>query len=657
MKPSVQTYNTQVGNITPQSTTAFGIAAGAEEFVMDMLAGLYANRSLAMLREYTVNAIDSHKEAGNPAPVEVELPSSLRPVFVVRDHGLGMTIDEVQYFYTQYGASTKREANVATGMFGIGCKSAFAYTSQFTVIAVKNGVKVTALVRKNEQNKGVFEVIDTVVVDEPNGVEVQIPVKNVIEFNRQAETFFPFVDKGAVLVNGKPWASIFDTGTKLDDDIVVTDLVGSDTIVMGNVPYPLPYNTELSDNLGYRSHVVARVDIGFVMPAPPRESLVLTDPVTADTVQTIKRFVDDELVKRAKADVASAPTPHEASKRQYAWRSMIVNVADRVFTYHGDVVPNTTKIVGYLWTVGAYGKQSSRFTYMSNEKWTDEHTLVIVGCPNRSLTREEKNVVEERYPDATQVFTVHSMTYPQDIRWVDPARVVEYTDIKPVREPKERQPRKAPERVKYAKHLSGAGFISVEARDIDEAEVVYIVRSDNGHRPEWNKWTRDQYRKEVVTVLQRIDPEVAIVLLNLSEVERFCKLFPHAQTVPAYLQAKLTQVEAGLTDDAFSDVSLNHWLTRREDLADPEAVALKRRIEAVASVSEQLRLRTTLISYGNNGLVETTLVGVKGNSNLADEVKVWEKKYPMCDFTWTRDHTDQDEIDYINALYFHRNNR
>ncbi len=77
--------------------------------VMSLLTDLYSDPELAVIREYSTNARDSHIMAGVPhLPIKVTLPNGMSPYFKVQDFGLGMSVSDIEETYSKYGASTKR---------------------------------------------------------------------------------------------------------------------------------------------------------------------------------------------------------------------------------------------------------------------------------------------------------------------------------------------------------------------------------------------------------------------------------------------------------------------------------------------------------------------------------------------------------------------
>ena len=115
---------------------AFGIKKEGISHIFNVLRNqLYSDKILAVIREYSCNAVDAHTEVGkNEEPIVVTLPNKLLLEFKVRDFGRGLTETEIGEIYAMYGESTKRGTNEQIGQLGLGCKSAFAYGDNFIII-------------------------------------------------------------------------------------------------------------------------------------------------------------------------------------------------------------------------------------------------------------------------------------------------------------------------------------------------------------------------------------------------------------------------------------------------------------------------------------------------------------------------------------------
>lgn len=159
--------------------TSYDFNIGDVSTIIDILRNrLYSNPIQTLTQEYLSNARDSHREAGKAeVPIRVTLPTKLDSSLKIRDFGVGLSKDRVRDVFVSYGISTKRKDNVQTGGFGLGAKSAWAYTDSFVVVSYFNGVCSTYIAHTGKSSNGTFELINECGTNEPNGVEVQIPVK------------------------------------------------------------------------------------------------------------------------------------------------------------------------------------------------------------------------------------------------------------------------------------------------------------------------------------------------------------------------------------------------------------------------------------------------------------------------------------------------
>ena len=133
MKP---TFQQDVIESTIQSDYDFSIKQSAHAFQV-LSNSLYSNKILAVVREYLTNALDAQIASGVKTPFSVTLPSDNELLgnnyWQVRDYGTGLSEEDIKEFYCTYFSSSKQSSNDFTGMLGLGCKSAFAYTQEFTV--------------------------------------------------------------------------------------------------------------------------------------------------------------------------------------------------------------------------------------------------------------------------------------------------------------------------------------------------------------------------------------------------------------------------------------------------------------------------------------------------------------------------------------------
>jgi hypothetical protein len=170
------------GTMTAQKEVTFGIKSSMMGHVMKILSNMYSDPSLAVAREYISNAVDAHRAARkaglNPPPMEVKTPSTLDPVFEVRDYGKGMSAPDTMDLLSNFGASgdDKRSSDDAIGGFGIGSKCAFAVCDSFNYTVWHGGYQRTWLCTvKGDASKALQLLLETP-SDEPTGVKVSVPI-------------------------------------------------------------------------------------------------------------------------------------------------------------------------------------------------------------------------------------------------------------------------------------------------------------------------------------------------------------------------------------------------------------------------------------------------------------------------------------------------
>lgn len=160
---------------------------------------MYSNPIKTVIREYASNARDAHREVGkHDVPIKVYLPD-IEPLLRIRDFGPGIAPDRMVNVFLRYGSSTKRDSNEQTGGFGIGCKSAFAYSDQFTIVTFipdESGqmIRRSYISYIDESNVGKMRLVSQAETDEPQGTEICISVKpqDVDHFIEAAKSVFKF---------------------------------------------------------------------------------------------------------------------------------------------------------------------------------------------------------------------------------------------------------------------------------------------------------------------------------------------------------------------------------------------------------------------------------------------------------------------------------
>lgn len=186
-------------NVNDSESHNFGI--GDASVVIDILRNrLYKNKIQTLVQEYICNGRDAMREADSKGTMLIAAPTRVNPVFKVRDYGLGITPARMASVFVNYGSSTKRANNKQTGGFGIGAKSAWAYTDSFTIITFVDGIKRTYVAHTGVNNNGRLDLLNTETTSEANGTEINIAVKqdNIFEFRDAIERAVYFWDNSTM---------------------------------------------------------------------------------------------------------------------------------------------------------------------------------------------------------------------------------------------------------------------------------------------------------------------------------------------------------------------------------------------------------------------------------------------------------------------------
>lgn len=156
----------------------FGITCNAKMYDL-LMSKLYSDKPRAIVRELSSNAWDSHCEASTKdKPFKIHLPNKYEPWFTIRDYGTGMSKDTVKKIYTQLGQSTRSDSNDYIGAFGLGSKTPFGITKNFNVTSYIDGKANQYLCYINAEGGPAYKEVSSKATDEPNGVEIHIPVGN-----------------------------------------------------------------------------------------------------------------------------------------------------------------------------------------------------------------------------------------------------------------------------------------------------------------------------------------------------------------------------------------------------------------------------------------------------------------------------------------------
>jgi hypothetical protein len=235
--PENTAFLSNVGNVGE-----FRIRNSAKAFSI-LSSGLYSNKIRAIVRELSCNAHDSHVAAGcAERSFDVHLPSDIEPWFSVRDYGVGLDAEQVTTLYTTYFESTKTTSNEFIGALGLGSKSPFSYTDNFTVTAIKHGRKGIYSAFINAEGVPSIALMLAEDTAEPTGVEVKFSVNSRSDFHKfrqEAVEVFRWFPQQPVISGISDFA--IPEQRYLDRDIVpgVHYTNHSSLAIMGNISYPI----------------------------------------------------------------------------------------------------------------------------------------------------------------------------------------------------------------------------------------------------------------------------------------------------------------------------------------------------------------------------------------------------------------------------------
>lgn len=596
MKPR---QNTTMHHLTSSivGEVEMGIDQSAMAHVMSILTDLYSDQQLAFIREYSTNARDSNIEAGNNVPIEVTLPTAMRPTFTVRDHGIGLDEQAIREIYSMYGASTKRESDDVNGMLGLGCKSGLTYTSQFTVAAVRDGIRTIAAITKNEAGVGTIKILAADPTSEPTGVTVTIPINpnDIPSVCDKAHSFYRYWEPGTVLVDGEEPELIRNLKSErylwVDDNVLVDSESRSHEnsyVVMGNVAYPFKMSAG-----GYGSRndfsfaVVAWIPMGAVHFTPSREALMTTDH-TNKTIENLKGFIRERFKDRLTDEITSQPDNWSKYAMWQTWKQRAWNEVTDFTDYvdRNDLGPayNDTKrppsimlpdralnceiehrqargSVHTVETLVAHGLKQEDGIYLDGLRKKDgrlvrqqDHQLVtiVTNYPHRSLTPTARLRLNEWLANTgrMQVFL-----FPEnsDLTAIDGRpHVIDWQDVldattEPT--PAQRTARSKDE-VLYRGFRSGVEVHNRGEWPAQYNPVVYapagevsLYQQARGWR--WRPDRRGDHLKEVSVKF----PDVTFVSIGAQQVEKFKRLHPKSEHWKAYCDAQEAKLIASMTED------------------------------------------------------------------------------------------------------------
>ena len=314
-----------------QQISNFSIKANAKAFSI-LSDGLYSDKILAIIRELSCNAYDSHVDCGYPdRPIEIKLPNSLDPTFHVKDFGTGLSHEQIVGYWTEdnneriyhgglyntYFESSKQDSNDFIGALGLGSKSPFSYVSNFIVESRQNGIKRIYSCFKDNHGLPAVTLMGTIDTEEENGLTVKLSAKQsdnslFVTAAKKALMYFNPIPNIVGVSDFHPYYynhTLSGTNWKLRESDYWANISGPQ-IVQGFVCYPIDKNILGQESLSNAAKVLIKTNIDLFVPigdvevAASREQLsydprtlknlvVLVEGIALELRKTIQQQFDD----------------------------------------------------------------------------------------------------------------------------------------------------------------------------------------------------------------------------------------------------------------------------------------------------------------------------------------------------------------------------
>jgi hypothetical protein len=532
--------------------------------ITDLLTNMYSDEELAVLREYSTNALDAHKQAGQTRPIEVtlpcgthDLPTEKRPrTLKIQDWGIGLSTEELAEVYSLYGKSTKDDSNDYNGMMGIGGKSGLVSTfGTFTITAIKDGTQTVVHVGRNEASEPVMDLVSVSETDEPNGVTIELPAPRRNGLRNKAAALFQFWPEGTVLVDGKEPQRL-KPKLRINDHVWIVDRIdtvnysATDWIVMANVPYPV----DMGANLASGYSLVVFVPTGAVSIAPSREALRMTQK-TKDEIARLRAEYDQAVKSVMQDAVSKAKNRREAIKVALEWRKTLASNGDFTVKFGNVTLPT-------WFQVGEVTVKNAR----KDDKVAGGIIVTRHGDDKKSRhDRQEKifvgtlmdAVLVEGYPVDTVFTSVHKQKLEQWAKdhgikpehfvltekkiahgWTDPKYRVKWEEVKKIK--RRNAGGSGPYAIKgsYPMWVKGEFFNHHPAANINARNPIFWCDSDwMGHKYGYNRKSRSTRQ-----LLFERYPNATVVELTNNRINKFKRDFPsarHARTIIDEIYAEI----------------------------------------------------------------------------------------------------------------------
>jgi hypothetical protein len=354
----------------------YSIEASSKAFFI-LSDGLYSNKILAVVRELSTNAYDSHVDAGKrEVPFDVHLPTQLNPVFFIRDYGTSMNHDNCMQLYTTYFRSTRNNSNDAVGCLGLGSKAPFAYADSFTVEAYLDGKQRVYNAYKNEDGSPVFSLMHETDTNEPNGIKVSIQVNShdVNRFHVEAKKVYEFFTVRPNFVGEKIAFNKIDK-VLAGDGWYFDDNADNNLIIMGQIAYPVDHFQIMGDGdnkesrfIQYSDGLRIFVNIGDVDITPSRETLSYSKD-TKINIKSIVNRITSEIASKIEDQIKSQPSLYKARIKYVQISDQCSSIKNAIESLQKSITWNGQKLFDNIVNESINVKDKLSLTFLSKSSY------------------------------------------------------------------------------------------------------------------------------------------------------------------------------------------------------------------------------------------------------------------------------------------------
>ena len=267
-----------------------------------ILSGLYKNIHESIIREYASNCWDSHKSTKkDDTPIMIKLVDSGDDSFIsFQDFGLGMSPETMNNIYFNYLDSTKEDDNEVIGAFGLGSKSALAYTHTFFIDTIWDGILYHYMFSKQSNGIPAGELMYTEETTECNGTTIKIPIKKADVYTFFCAIKAQLVYFPNVYVESPYYFDNTFTIYDFEDFVYRPDYASTLHMCIGNVYYPIDYSELKIDPI--KLPFALKFNIGELMPTPSRENIVYSREsikTINDKIAKVFQFLTDKINEKS----------------------------------------------------------------------------------------------------------------------------------------------------------------------------------------------------------------------------------------------------------------------------------------------------------------------------------------------------------------------